>query len=41
MRRLLIKFGFRERIKGNHRIFTRNGVAEILNLQANGSKCQP
>jgi hypothetical protein len=30
---LLKHLGFSERIKGGHHIFTRNGVAEILNLQ--------
>jgi len=30
---LLDGLGFRERIRGSHRIFTRDGVEEILNLQ--------
>ena len=30
---LLQRLGFRERIRGSHHIFTRAGVAEILNLQ--------
>ena len=37
---LLHKLGFDERIKGDHHIFTRTGVAEILNLQPNGSKAK-
>jgi hypothetical protein len=41
MQRLLAKLGFQERIKGSHHIFTRAGVAEILNLQSKGSKCKP
>ena len=30
---LLKRFGFDERIKGDHHIFTKDGVDEILNLQ--------
>ena len=33
LRRLLIRFGFVERTKGGHYIFTRDGVVEIINLQ--------
>ncbi len=33
LRNLLINLGFRERIRGDHRIFGLEGVAEILNLQ--------
>jgi hypothetical protein len=37
----LLKFlGFKERIKGDHHIFTGEGVAEILNLQPKGSKAK-
>ena len=39
--RLLIKFGFKRRIKGDHHIFTQDGVDEILNLQPMGSKAKP
>jgi hypothetical protein len=38
---LLARFGFDERIKGDHHIFTRSDVAEIINLQPNGSKAKP
>lgn len=31
--RLLIRLGFNQRIRGDHHIFSRSGVAEILNLQ--------
>jgi predicted RNA binding protein YcfA (HicA-like mRNA interferase family) len=41
MRRLLNQLGFEERVRGSHHIYTRNGVAEILNLQPKGSKCKP
>ena len=39
-RMLLVWLGFRERIKGDHHIFTKNGVEEILNLQPKGSKAK-
>ena len=35
---LLITFGFKERIRGNHHIFSKDGVDEILNLQSQSSK---
>ncbi|MEW6679814.1 MAG: type II toxin-antitoxin system HicA family toxin [bacterium] len=39
---LLKKFGFDERIKGDHHIFTKNGIEEILNLQPQKkSKAKP
>jgi len=38
---LLVKLGFEERIRGDHHIFTRNDVEEILNLQPRGSKAKP
>ena len=37
LRQLLLRLGFNERVKGSHHLFTRNGVAEILNLQPKGS----
>jgi hypothetical protein len=37
---LLRDLGFGERVKGSHYIFTREGVAEILNLQPQGSKAK-
>ncbi|MBI5598941.1 MAG: type II toxin-antitoxin system HicA family toxin [Deltaproteobacteria bacterium] len=33
LRRVLARLGFDERIKGDHHIFTREGVMEILNIQ--------
>jgi len=33
LRTLLVWLGFRERIRGDHHIFSRTGVVEILNLQ--------
>lgn len=36
LRRLLISMGFNERIKGDHYIFSRHGIIEIINLQPLG-----
>lgn len=33
LRKLILNLGFDERIKGDHHIFTKAGVAEIINLQ--------
>jgi hypothetical protein len=33
LRSLLVSLGFRERIRGDHHIFSRTGIIEILNLQ--------
>ncbi len=38
---LLKKFHFTERIHGDHHIFTKNEIAEIINLQPIGSKSKP
>ncbi len=38
---LLKAYGFDERIRGDHHIFTRNDIEEILNLQPIGSKSKP
>jgi predicted RNA binding protein YcfA (HicA-like mRNA interferase family) len=38
---LLSRLGFAERVKGRHHIFTRDGVAEILNLQPRKSLAKP
>ena len=38
---LLRNLGFAERIRGDHHIFTRDGVQEILNLQPKGDKAKP
>ncbi|MCZ7645774.1 MAG: type II toxin-antitoxin system HicA family toxin [Planctomycetota bacterium] len=39
--RLLKQLGFEVRIRGDHHIFTRDGVEEILNLQPRGSQAKP
>lgn len=41
LRHLLKRLGFAERIRGDHYIFTREGVEEILNLQPKGSHAKP
>ena len=41
LRVLLLNLGFKERIKGSHHIFTRDGIAHILNLQPKGSMAKP
>jgi hypothetical protein len=41
LRSLLAGLGFAERIRGDHHIFTRSGVVEILNLQPRGSLAKP
>jgi hypothetical protein len=38
---LLKKFDFDERIRGDHHIFTRDDIDEILNLQPKASKAKP
>ena len=38
---LLRQLGFDERTRGDHHIFTREGVEEILNVQPKGAKAKP
>lgn len=38
---LLLALGFTQRIKGDHHIFTRKNIVEIINLQPKGSKAKP
>ena len=40
LRRLLRGLGFNERIRGDHHIFSRDGVSEIINLQPQGSNAK-
>jgi predicted RNA binding protein YcfA (HicA-like mRNA interferase family) len=38
---LLIRLGFAQRVKGSHHIFSKTGVAEIINIQPNTeNKCK-
>jgi predicted RNA binding protein YcfA (HicA-like mRNA interferase family) len=41
MRSLLLHFGFEERIRGSHHIFSRFDIPEILNIQPKGSLAKP
>ncbi len=38
---LLLRMGFEERIKGDHHIFTRDDLPEIINLQPRKNKAKP
>lgn len=38
--RLLANYGFDERIKGSHHIFTKKSVEEIINIQPIGAKAK-
>ena len=40
LRGLMLALGFNERIRGDHHIFARQGVEEILNLQPLGAKAK-
>ncbi len=37
---LLRRLDFEERIRGDHHIFTNDGVSEIINIQPKGSKAK-
>ena len=41
LRKVLLSFGFDERIRGSHHIFSRDDIAEIINLQPKGAKAKP
>ena len=41
LRHLLKRLGFAERIRGDHYLFTKEGVEEILNLQPKGHQAKP
>jgi hypothetical protein len=38
---LLHRLGFKERLRGDHHIFTREDIEEILNLQPKGASAKP
>ncbi len=38
---VLDRLGFQCRIKGDHFIYTRDGVEEIINIQPTGNKAKP
>lgn len=39
-RNLILSFGFRERIKGDHFIYKRDDIPERINIQPNGNKAK-
>lgn len=41
LRHLLEHLGFDERIKGDHHIYTKDDVTEIINIQPLGNKAKP
>ena len=41
LRGLLQRLDFKERVKGDHHIFTRENVAEIINIQPDGKLARP
>ena len=41
LRGLLLHLGFDERVRGDHHIFTRDDIDDILNLQPRGSQAKP
>ena len=41
LRVVLDRLGFQCRIKGDHFIYTKDGVEEIINIQPKGSKAKP
>ncbi len=38
---LLLYFGFDERVRGSHHIFTKDDVLEIINIQPKGTQAKP
>lgn len=38
---VLLRLGFKERIRGSHHIFYRDDIEEILNIQPKNSKSKP
>ncbi len=41
LRNFLKRIGFIERIRGDHYIFSKDGISEIINLQPAGAKAKP
>ena len=39
-RKLLLKLGFEERVKGSHHILTKDGIEYILNIQPKSGKAK-
>ncbi len=41
LRKLLINFGFDERVKGSHHILVKEGIEEIINIQSKSGMSKP
>ena len=41
LRQLLLRLGFDERTRGDHHIFSKEGIVDIINLQPKGAKAKP
>ena len=41
LRTILLNFGFKERVKGSHHIFSKHGVEEIINIQSKKKMAKP
>ena len=41
LKSLMLALGFKERIRGSHHIYSKEGIIEILNLQPKGSESKP
>ena len=41
LQHLLLYLGFRERIRGDHYIYTGKGIVEKINIQPNGALAKP
>ena len=41
LQRILIHLDFRERVRGDHFIYTRKDIAEKINIQPNGALAKP
>jgi hypothetical protein len=41
LRGLLVYLGFDERVRGSHHVFTKEGISEILNIQARRGQAKP
>ncbi len=41
LRQLMLRLGFVERTHGDHHIFAKEGIVDIINLQPKGAKAKP
>jgi hypothetical protein len=40
-RSMLLHLGFKERVRGSHHIFNREGIEELIDIQKVGGECKP